>query len=176
MNVLRNWGGGIYQSEAFYDFCDKNGILVWEEFMFACAMYPRLFRIRSFGHILLILRDEEFLDNVKREVEYQTIRLSHHASILLWSSNNENEGALNWYPETRANRDLYLVDQVRRFDHICSSLIFRLLYTLTLSVPLFWTSILLGRFFSVHLPMALWLKIHMFCVGVMCRMKGLTLW
>lgn len=96
MNVIRNWGGGIYQSDEFYDFCDKNGLMVWEEFMFACAMYPR---------------DSPFLETVKEEVKYQVSRLAHHPSIFIWASNNENEGALTWYPESRANRDLFVVDQ-----------------------------------------------------------------
>ena len=68
--------------------------MVWEEFMFACAMYPR---------------DQNFLETVSIEIEHQVKRLSSHVSIVLWSGNNENEGALNWYPSTLAYRDLYLV-------------------------------------------------------------------
>eukprot|EP01129_Flabellula_baltica_P008646 TRINITY_DN3459_c0_g1_i1.p1 TRINITY_DN3459_c0_g1~~TRINITY_DN3459_c0_g1_i1.p1 ORF type:complete len:875 (-),score=163.30 TRINITY_DN3459_c0_g1_i1:26-2650(-) len=97
MNIIRNWGGGIYQVDYFYELCDSLGLMVWEEFMFGCSMYPR---------------NQDFLDNVRGEVEYQTRRLMHHASIMIWSGNNENEVALGWYPETRANRDLYLVDEV----------------------------------------------------------------
>ncbi|MFY8181200.1 MAG: beta-mannosidase [Flavobacterium sp.] len=82
MNMLRVWGGGVYAEDTFYDECDKNGILVWQDFMFACAMYPG---------------DEEFLDNVKSEVIDNVTRLQNHPSIALWCGNNENdEGWKNW--------------------------------------------------------------------------------
>jgi beta-mannosidase len=82
MNMLRVWGGGVYAEDTFYDECDKNGILVWQDFMFACAMYPG---------------DEEFLDNVKNEVIDNITRLQNHPSIALWCGNNENdEGWKNW--------------------------------------------------------------------------------
>ena len=82
MNMLRVWGGGVYAADAFYDECDKNGILVWQDFMFACAMYPG---------------DVAFLDNVKNEVIDNVTRLQNHACIALWCGNNENdEGWHNW--------------------------------------------------------------------------------
>jgi len=95
MNTLRVWGGGIYQHDAFYDLADQHGILVWQEFLFACAMYPR---------------DGPFLDNVKQEIRDTIRRLSNHPSIFLWSGNNENEGALYWYQESLENLMLYTVD------------------------------------------------------------------
>lgn len=95
MNMIRVWGGGIYQSDEFYDLCDKFGLMLWQDMMFACAMYPR---------------DEEFLMNVRAEISYQIGRLIHHPSIAVWSGNNENEGALHWYPETNANPFLYVED------------------------------------------------------------------
>eukprot|EP01118_Nematostelium_gracile_P012200 TRINITY_DN4427_c0_g1_i1.p1 TRINITY_DN4427_c0_g1~~TRINITY_DN4427_c0_g1_i1.p1 ORF type:complete len:481 (-),score=120.60 TRINITY_DN4427_c0_g1_i1:1153-2595(-) len=91
--VVRNWGGGIYQHDDFYDVCDELGLLVWEEFKFACAMYPV---------------DNNFLSSVSEEVKYQVRRLQHHPSILVWSGNNENEAALaeNWYG-TSKNKEYY---------------------------------------------------------------------
>ncbi|NLA77497.1 MAG: glycoside hydrolase family 2 protein, partial [Clostridiales bacterium] len=77
MNMLRVWGGGYYESDAFYDACDLYGILVWQDFCFACQAYP-FFK-------------EDFLENVKNEVACVVKRLSHHASLALWNGNNEIE-------------------------------------------------------------------------------------
>ena len=82
MNMLRIWGGGIYENDIFYDLCDEKGILVWQDFMFACAMYPG---------------DAGFLENVKQEAIDNVTRLRNHASIALWCGNNENsEGWHRW--------------------------------------------------------------------------------
>ena len=75
MNFLRVWGGGVYESDDFYELCDREGILVWQEFIFACATYPAT--------------DKGFLDEVKREATYQIRRLSHHPSLVVWCGNNE---------------------------------------------------------------------------------------
>ncbi|KAK4884761.1 hypothetical protein RN001_001032 [Aquatica leii] len=84
MNMLRVWGGGNYEADVFYELADEYGIMIWQDFMFACNMYPAT---------------EEFLENVKNEVRHQVRRLQHHASIIMWAGNNENEVALrqNWY-------------------------------------------------------------------------------
>ena len=81
MNMLRVWGGGVYESDLFYDLCDRYGILVWQDFMFACSMYPG---------------DSAFLDNVKHEAIDNVKRLRNHASITLWCGNNEME--VMWAP------------------------------------------------------------------------------
>lgn len=94
MNMLRIWGGGRYEPDWFYDLCDEMGLMVWQDFMFSCHIYPA---------------DEAFLADVAVEVREQALRLHHHASMALWCGDNELIGALTWFPETRANRDLYLV-------------------------------------------------------------------
>ena len=81
-NMLRVWGGGIYEKDLFYDLCDQYGILVWQDFMFACNMYP--------GH-------PGFLESVKQEAEYNIKRLRNHPSLALWCGNNEVLAAwLSW--------------------------------------------------------------------------------
>ncbi len=75
MNMLRVWGGAIYEEDIFYELCDRNGILVWQDFMFACALQPG---------------DEAHLENIRKEAEYNVKRLRNHACIALWCGNNEN--------------------------------------------------------------------------------------
>ncbi len=82
MNMLRVWGGGIYEKDIFYELCDENGILIWQDFMFACNMYPG---------------DEPFIENVKQEAIQNVKRLRNHPCIALWCGNNEvDEGWFNW--------------------------------------------------------------------------------
>lgn len=82
MNMLRVWGGGIYEDELFYQLCDAKGILVWQDFMFACAMYPG---------------NGTFLKNAAAEAYEQVERLRKHPCIALWCGNNENNEAWhNW--------------------------------------------------------------------------------
>ncbi len=82
MNMLRVWGGGIYEEDAFYDLADENGILIWQDFMFANGMYPA---------------DSAFLSSVEAEATYQVRRLRGHPSLALWCGNNEmDEGWKNW--------------------------------------------------------------------------------
>jgi beta-mannosidase len=81
-NMLRVWGGGIYPSDDFFTLCDKLGILVWQDFMYAGTMYPY---------------DEAFLENARIEAEEQVKRLASHPSLALWCGGNEiSEGYYNW--------------------------------------------------------------------------------
>ena len=100
-NCLRVWGGGYYEKEIFYELCDRLGIIVWQDCMFACSLYPVT---------------QEFLDNVSQEIEYQVNRLQSHACIGLWCGNNENFGTLNWFEPSIKNRDRYLVDYDRLYN------------------------------------------------------------
>ena len=78
MNMLRVWGGGVYEDDTFYDLCDEAGILVWHDFMFACVMVPG---------------DEAFLDNVRAEAIDNVRRLRNHPCIAIWVGNNEIDTA-----------------------------------------------------------------------------------
>ena len=82
MNMLRVWGGGIYERNDFYELCDEMGILVWQDFMFGCSLYPG---------------DQAFLDNVRQEAIDNVKRLRNHPSIVIWNGNNEIEsGWFHW--------------------------------------------------------------------------------
>ena len=83
MNMLRIWGGGIYEDDAFYDACDELGIMIWQDFMFACAAYPD--------------DDPEFMREVEEEARKVLLRLRNRACIVLWCGNNEND----WIDEMR---------------------------------------------------------------------------
>jgi len=86
MNMLRVWGGGVYEDDYFYELCDRHGILVWQDFMFACSMYPG---------------DDAFLENVRQEAIDNIRRLRNHPSIALWCGNNEIDVAWAEYDEKR---------------------------------------------------------------------------
>ena len=78
MNMLRVWGGGVYPPNSFFEACDEQGLLVWQDFMFACTMVPT---------------DDDFAQNVRLEAEEQVLRLRHHPSLVLWCGNNEMDRA-----------------------------------------------------------------------------------
>ena len=77
MNMIRVWGGGIYEDESFYNLCDELGLLVWQDFPFACALYPY---------------NDDFIENVEKEAIHNIKRLRNHPSLALWCGNNEIEG------------------------------------------------------------------------------------
>jgi beta-mannosidase len=82
MNMLRVWGGGTYESDVFYDLCDEYGLLVWQDFMFACSMYPG---------------GETFLKSIREEATCNIRRLRNHPSITIWCGNNEIDSAWAHY-------------------------------------------------------------------------------
>lgn len=92
MNMVRLWGGGQFEKDAFYDICDELGLLVWHDHMFACAVYPG---------------DDAFLSEVEMELSHQLRRLRDHASIALWCGDNECIGALRWFRESRKEDPAY---------------------------------------------------------------------
>ena len=85
LSMLRVWGGGIYENDAFFDACDREGILVWQDFMLACGIYPR---------------DDAFLAGLAREAEHVVRRYRNRACLALWSADNENGQAYIWARRT----------------------------------------------------------------------------
>ncbi|MBN2212267.1 MAG: glycoside hydrolase family 2 protein [Sedimentisphaerales bacterium] len=111
MNMLRVWGGGIYESETFYNLCDELGLCIWQDFMFACSTYPTF--------------DKAFLANVRAEAEDNIKRLRHHACLTMWCGNNELEQNLvasRWDDKHMSWRDYsrlfdkLLPEVVRQYD------------------------------------------------------------
>ncbi len=111
MNMLRVWGGGIYEDDVFYDICDDLGICIWQDFMFACSTYPTF--------------DKKFMSTVAAEAEENVRRLRHHACLALWCGNNEleqglvgdkwNDHQMSWKDYSRLFDDL-LPRIVKRLD------------------------------------------------------------
>ncbi len=99
MNMLRVWGGGQYEPDWFYQKCSEKGLMVWQDFMFSCNLYPA--------------SDSAWLNSVRIEARQQIRRLSQHASLALWCGDNEVIGALSWFEEARMDRDHYLAVYAR---------------------------------------------------------------
>ena len=108
MNMIRIWGGGWYEKKAFYDACDRYGILIWHDMMFACAAYPTV---------------DWFMSSVERELRDQIRRIKIHPSIALYCGNNENLGALNWREITRNNYEKYYAEYVKFNDDLVGRVI-----------------------------------------------------
>jgi beta-mannosidase len=100
-NMLRVWGGGLYEEERFYNLCDKYGILVWQDFIFSCSIYP--------------MDEADFIENVRIEAEENIKRLRHRASLALWCGNNEMEGgweSWGWAKHPMEDQLPALVEQI----------------------------------------------------------------
>ena len=98
-NMLRVWGGGIYPHEEFYDICDKLGIMIWQDFMFACGAYPR---------------DHWFLMEAMEEAKHIVKRLRNHPSIVLWCGDNEND--VIYHPEGHPLNRFTLREVCEKYD------------------------------------------------------------
>jgi beta-mannosidase len=107
MNMLRVWGGGIYEDDSFYDFCDQYGIAIWQDFMFACGTYP------SF--------DADFMANVEAEARDNIRRLRHHACMALWCGNNEIEQGMPSSPGWQES--MSWDDYSRLFDELLANIV-----------------------------------------------------
>lgn len=101
MNMLRVWGGGIYEDDEFYDEADRNGILIWQDFMFACSSYPH---------------DPLFVGRMESEAEYNIKRLRGHASLAMWCGNNEIYEAMRYWGWQRKYSAEAFAEMERGYD------------------------------------------------------------
>lgn len=131
-NMVRVWGGGAYEKDIFYDLADRNGILVWQDFMFACTVYPS---------------DTAFLENVKKEAEYNIKRLRNHPSLALWCGNNEVAVAIkNWgWRNGYGYSDMQWNTLISGYDTLFKSLLPQQVHTLDA-----------GRFYFHSSPISNW--------------------
>ncbi|MDF2859142.1 MAG: csxA [Neobacillus sp.] len=98
-NCIRVWGGGLYPEDYFFDFCDKYGLIVWQDFMFACAVYEMT---------------DEFAENIRKEAEDNVKRIRHHASLGIWCGNNEMELAWESWDLPKVPR--LKTDYIKQFE------------------------------------------------------------
>ncbi len=112
MNMLRVWGGGIYEDDAFYELCDRCGICIWQDFMFSCSAYPAF--------------DTDFLAEVKAEVEGTVKRLRHHPSIALWCGNNELEQGDGFIKDDRKAGQMSWAEYKKLFDKLIPAAVMKL--------------------------------------------------
>lgn len=110
MNMLRVWGGGVYEDDVFYELCDELGLCVWQDFMFACATYPAF--------------DQAFMENVRAEAEENVRRLRHHACLALWCGNNELEQ--RWVDEDWTDTAMSWADYKKLFERLLSGVVKKL--------------------------------------------------
>ena len=98
-NMVRVWGGGVYEPDAFFDWCDENGMMVWQDFMTGCGVFPQ---------------DDDYARATRAEVLSVMLRYRNHPSIVLWSGNNENDCAFHWFLGKKLARDPNLDRTSRR--------------------------------------------------------------
>lgn len=98
-NMVRVWGGGVYEPDAFFDWCDANGVMVWQDFMTGCGVFPQ---------------DDDYARATREEVLAVVQRHRNHPSLALWSGNNENDGAFSWFVGSKLHRDPNLDRNSRR--------------------------------------------------------------
>ena len=113
MNMFRVWGGGLYESESFYDLCDRYGILIWQDFIFACGVYPE---------------DDDFAENVRIEAIENVRRIRHRASLALWCGNNEMEQGWvdwGWNKPAEATNQRLKAGYDRMFHHLLPAVVAR---------------------------------------------------
>ena len=117
MNMIRVWGGGIYEDDRFYELCDSLGLMVWQDFMFACAMYPG---------------DSSFLENIRLEAIDNYNRLKKHTCLVLWCGNNENLAAWKrwgWEESTKKNQSTEIAEKIwHHYDTLFYSILPNVVY------------------------------------------------
>ena len=89
-NMVRVWGGGVYEPDSFFDFCDAHGIMVWQDFMTGCSVFPQ---------------SDAYAKATEEEVRTVVLKYRNRASLALWSGNNENDCAFRWKLGRRLGRD-----------------------------------------------------------------------
>jgi beta-mannosidase len=110
-NCLRIWGGGYYPSDTFYDYCDRYGLIVWQDLMFACNVYDLT---------------KDFEENIIEEAKDNVRRLRHHASLGLWCGNNENEAAWHHWGSFQCHSPKLRADYIKQFEYILPETVLKL--------------------------------------------------
>ena len=95
-NMVRCWGGNVYEDQDFFDLCDENGIMVWQDFAMAGNAYPQ---------------DNDFADKIRKEAINIILKLRNHPSLVLWCGNNENDWALKWLQRKKIDPGLEIISR-----------------------------------------------------------------
>lgn len=102
-NCIRIWGGGYYPADVFYDYCDEHGLIVWQDFMYACNVYELTEKLR---------------ESIIEETKDNAGRLRHHASLGLWCGNNEMESAWDHWGGFNDHSDTLKQDYLTMFEKL----------------------------------------------------------